>query len=179
MRSLKILDRSPAENAKLMSRTKAAPGTARRSVAGRRLLLPTEHKLWGAGGARASRAVCRAGHRSREAQCCLEAALQTFTTLTAQFEIGRTHLDLAVLAQSQGNLAVAITHLRTAHGVFETLRVPPYVERTAQLARALGIASEVLSTPAYCDVSPTLNDTVYSAGPPLDRILRNAYGREQ
>ena len=72
---------------------------------------------------------------------------QTFTALTAQFEMGRTHLDLAALAQAQGNLAVAATPLHTAHGLFEVLQVPRYVERTAQLARALGGASEVIPTP--------------------------------
>jgi len=82
-----------------------------------------------------------------EAQGCLEAALQTFTALSARFEIGRTHLDLAVLAQAQGNLAVAATHLHTAHGLFEALQVPRYIERTAQLARALGVASDVIPTP--------------------------------
>ena len=61
--------------------------------------------------------------------------------------MGRTHLDLAALAQAQGNLAVATTHLRTAHGLFETLRVHRYIERTAQLAKALGVASEVIPTP--------------------------------
>ena len=82
-----------------------------------------------------------------EAQCRLEEALQTFTALPARFEIGRTHLDLAVLAQAQGNLAVAATHLHTAHGLFEALQVPRYSERTAQFARALGVASDVIPTP--------------------------------
>jgi class 3 adenylate cyclase/tetratricopeptide (TPR) repeat protein len=121
--------------------------------------------------------IAQASDSLEEAQRCLAEALRTFIALTAQFEMGRTHLDLAALAQAQGNLAVATTHLHTAHGLFETLQVPHYVERTAQLARALGVASEVIPTPAYCDVSPTLKDTVYSAGRPLDRTVRKEYGR--
>ena len=93
--------------------------------------------------------IAQARDTLEEAQGCLEAALQTFTTLTAQFEMGRTHLDLAALAQAQGNLAVATMHLHTAYGFFETLRVPRYSERTAQLTRALGVASEVRTTPEY------------------------------
>jgi class 3 adenylate cyclase/tetratricopeptide (TPR) repeat protein len=89
--------------------------------------------------------IAQASDSLEEAQRRLEEALRTFATLAAQFEMGRTHLDLAALAQAQGNLVVVTTHLRTAHGLFETLRVPHYVERTAQLARALGVASGVTS----------------------------------
>ena len=87
--------------------------------------------------------IAQARNTLEEAQGCFEKALQTFTALTAQFEMGRTHLDLAALAQAQGNLAVAATHLHTAHGLFEALQVPRYIE----LARALRGASDVILTP--------------------------------
>jgi class 3 adenylate cyclase/tetratricopeptide (TPR) repeat protein len=123
--------------------------------------------------------IAQARDNLKEARRCLEEALQTFTTLAARFEMARTHLDLAALAQAQGNLTVAITHLRTAYGLFTILRVPHYIERTAQLIRALDVASEIIPTPAYCDVSPALKSAAYSARLPLDRTVRKAYGRGQ
>jgi hypothetical protein len=77
--------------------------------------------------------------RLAEADSSLYAALQTFAAMQARFEEGRTHLSFAELAQAWGNLAVVTTHLRAAHGLFETLQVPCYVERTAQLAGAFGV----------------------------------------
>ena len=61
--------------------------------------------------------------------------------LSAQYELGRTHLDLATLAHTQGNRAAVATSLTTARTLFETLQVPTYVERTAQLARAFEVSS--------------------------------------
>lgn len=70
-----------------------------------------------------------------EAHTHLREALETFIRIHAQFEAGRTHLDLAGLAQAQGNRDAVATHLSRAHSLFKALRVPKYVERTEQLAR--------------------------------------------
>ena len=76
------------------------------------------------------------GHLA-EAAAMLQEALATFTTIHAQFEAGRTHLDLA--AHAQGNLGAATAHLTHAHGMFTSLQVPHYVERTIYLTREYGI----------------------------------------
>jgi class 3 adenylate cyclase/DNA-binding winged helix-turn-helix (wHTH) protein/tetratricopeptide (TPR) repeat protein len=75
-----------------------------------------------------------------EAESHLREALTTFTAVQAHFEIGRTHLDLAELAHDQGNRQAVTVHLTAAYHLFTVLRVPAYVERTAQRARALGLA---------------------------------------
>jgi hypothetical protein len=69
----------------------------------------------------------------------LKEALSTFAAMQAGFEVGRTHLALAKLAQRQDNRAEVILHLSEAHHLFTALRVPVYVERTAQYASALGL----------------------------------------
>jgi tetratricopeptide (TPR) repeat protein len=69
----------------------------------------------------------------------LSEALSTFTAMQADFEVGRTHLALAKLAQRQDNRAEVILHLSEAHHLFTTLDVPVYVERTTQYASGLGL----------------------------------------
>lgn len=91
----------------------------------------------------AQRALGRIAHASgalAEAEISYIDALETFTTLSAQYELGRTHLDLATLAHTQGKLAVVATYLTTVRTLFETLQVPPYVERTVQLVRAFEVS---------------------------------------
>jgi hypothetical protein len=46
---------------------------------------------------------------------------------------------VTALTQALGQQAEAATHLQAAHTLFMELRVPWYVERTAQLARELKI----------------------------------------
>jgi tetratricopeptide (TPR) repeat protein len=74
-----------------------------------------------------------------EAETHLKEARATFESIHARFLAGRTHLDLAAVAHAQGNLAAGATHLREAHSLFTRLRVPEYVERTAQAARQFGV----------------------------------------
>ena len=75
-----------------------------------------------------------------EAETHLTATLQIFTAMQAGFQAGRTRLDLATLAHAQGDQETVVTHLKAAQALFRTLRVPKYVERTAHLARALGVS---------------------------------------
>jgi class 3 adenylate cyclase/DNA-binding winged helix-turn-helix (wHTH) protein/tetratricopeptide (TPR) repeat protein len=77
----------------------------------------------------------------------LREALSTFTAMQADFEVGRTHLILAELAQQQDNRAEIILHLSEAHHLFTTLGVPVYVERTTQYASTLGLAFAAPATP--------------------------------
>jgi hypothetical protein len=70
----------------------------------------------------------------------LYAALQSFATMSARFEVGRTHLTLVELAHVQGDQEALATHLKEAYALFRALQVPKYVERTAQLAERFGVS---------------------------------------
>jgi hypothetical protein len=84
----------------------------------------------------------------------LQDALDTFTAIHARFEAGRTHLDLAALAHTQGNQDGATAHLTQAQALFTALQVPRYVERTAYLARAYGITLRASSPEAPTEGQP-------------------------
>jgi tetratricopeptide (TPR) repeat protein len=73
------------------------------------------------------------------AEAHLAEALETFGSITARFEAARTHLDLAELTATRGGLDAAAAHLKQARGIFTSLRVSTYVERTAACATALGL----------------------------------------
>ena len=75
-----------------------------------------------------------------EAETHLDEALQIFHSLQARYDLGRTHLDLAAVAHAQGKKAESAMHLGEAHRLFVASRVPKYVERTEQLAKAFGVA---------------------------------------
>jgi len=74
-----------------------------------------------------------------EAETYFQAALQTFTAMSARFEIGRTHLARADLAYAQENRTAAAQHLHEAHRLFVALRVPRFVVQTVQRARTFGV----------------------------------------
>jgi tetratricopeptide (TPR) repeat protein len=73
-----------------------------------------------------------------QAETHLKGALDTFTSIQARFEAGRTHLSLAEVAYAQGNQAGVTTSLREAQELFRALRVWKYVARTEELARGFG-----------------------------------------
>jgi tetratricopeptide (TPR) repeat protein len=73
-----------------------------------------------------------------EAESHLSEALQTFTAMTARFEMGRTHLLFAELAHASGNCTAATAHLHDAWQLFAALPVKKYVERTEQIAEKWG-----------------------------------------
>jgi len=94
---------------------------------------------WGIG--LAQRTLGRIAHTRgdlAEAARHLQDALATFDAMEAQYDLARTHLDLASLAHSQGNQDTATMHLSTAHAWFKKLQIPKWVERTEQLAREYG-----------------------------------------
>jgi class 3 adenylate cyclase/tetratricopeptide (TPR) repeat protein len=74
-----------------------------------------------------------------EAETYLKDALQTFTAMSARFEVGRTHLSLAALAHMQGAPEATSRHLQQAYDLFRLLHVPRYTARTAEQASALGV----------------------------------------
>jgi hypothetical protein len=83
--------------------------------------------------------MAQADGDSAAAEHWLKDALTTFSAMQARFEVGRTHLVLAELAQRQDNRAEVILHLSEAHHLFTTLEIPVYVERTTQYASQLGL----------------------------------------
>jgi hypothetical protein len=70
----------------------------------------------------------------------LYGALATFTDMPARFEVGRTHLSLARLAEVRGDRERVTLHLTEAHHVFTMLRVPRYRTHTEALAASLGLS---------------------------------------
>jgi tetratricopeptide (TPR) repeat protein len=75
-----------------------------------------------------------------EAESHLYDALITFTDMPARFEVGRTHLSLAKLAEARGDRERVTLHLTEAHHAFTVLRVPGYRARTEALASRLGLS---------------------------------------
>lgn len=110
-------------------------------LANQGLKITTRAKYWyGVGfGHRALGRIALAKSALNEAEMRLTGALQTFAGIEAQFEAGRTRLDLAAVAHTHGNREIARTQLKEAYRLFRALEVPRYVERTEQLARQLGI----------------------------------------
>jgi hypothetical protein len=83
--------------------------------------------------------IAQASGSFAEAGVHLREAFQTFTSIQARFEVGRTHLDLAALAHVVGNREATATHLTEAHALFTALQVPKYVARAEQWARECGV----------------------------------------
>ncbi len=83
--------------------------------------------------------IAQAKDDHAEAAIQLGEALRIFASIEARYDIGRTHLDLAQLAHAQEQQAEAATHLKKAHSLFVASRIPRYVERTEQLAKAFEV----------------------------------------
>jgi len=62
-------------------------------------------------------------------------ALQAFETVESEFEIARTHLDLAALARARDDARSTATHLAEAARHFRTLGVTRWVERVEERIR--------------------------------------------
>jgi hypothetical protein len=75
-----------------------------------------------------------------EAEAGLRAALETSEGIRARYEVARTRLDLAELADVQGLRGPAVAHLQAARALFVALRVPRCVERVDRFAEKLGAA---------------------------------------
>jgi len=83
--------------------------------------------------------IAQASGAHSEAKSHFNEALDTFSSIAARFEVGRTHLNLAAVAHAEGNREVVTRHLQEAYDLFRALRVPKYVERTAQLTSPYGV----------------------------------------
>ena len=57
----------------------------------------------------------------------------------ARFELGRTHLDFALLRRLQDDNEAAARHLATAHSHFSALRTPKYITRVQDTAAEMGV----------------------------------------
>ncbi|HTG33387.1 MAG TPA: adenylate/guanylate cyclase domain-containing protein [Thermoanaerobaculia bacterium] len=68
----------------------------------------------------------------------LEAALESFQSIQAPFEMGRTRLELALV--SGAGSEEAARQLGEARRIFTELRLPGYVEKAERLARELAVA---------------------------------------
>jgi hypothetical protein len=86
-----------------------------------------------------------------EAERYLNEALATFAAMSAHFEVGRTHLALAELAQGQNSREAATLHVTEAHHLFITLRVPAYVQRTVHYASHYGLVCTAPVAPLASD----------------------------
>jgi tetratricopeptide (TPR) repeat protein len=75
-----------------------------------------------------------------EAETHFQAALQLHTTTERRSRMGAMLLDLARLAHAQGHPEAVTTHLHEALTLFSALHLPRWVERTTQLASALGVS---------------------------------------
>lgn len=83
--------------------------------------------------------VAQAEGALAEAKRYLDEAQQTYTAIQGRYWIGRTHLDLAILAHAQGHRDTATMHANSAQALFMALHIPRYVERTQQFASACGL----------------------------------------
>jgi ATP/maltotriose-dependent transcriptional regulator MalT len=78
--------------------------------------------------------------RGQGAEACLTDALHTFTTMSAHFEVGRTHLALAELAHHQGKHQATTLHFNNAYTLFQHLQLPFYGEHTNARATVLAVS---------------------------------------
>jgi hypothetical protein len=83
--------------------------------------------------------IALAQERWEDATTRLTTAQDTFTTMRARFEVGRTHLALADLAQAQQHHALLAIHLTAALTLFRRLRVPAYATQVTTRARGAGL----------------------------------------
>jgi len=88
---------------------------------------------------RARGRVAQAAGAVAEAEADFQSASEQFAETDARFELGRTHLDFAVLRRVQGDKDAAARHLAEAHSHFSALRVPRYIARAQDAASEMGV----------------------------------------
>jgi class 3 adenylate cyclase/tetratricopeptide (TPR) repeat protein len=84
--------------------------------------------------------IARAEGDTMEARRNFDGAISAFGAIGARFELARTHLDVAALAQTQGDRENLAKHLKEARELFSALQVPKYVERAGRLGEQLGLS---------------------------------------
>lgn len=115
------------------------------ALQGLTIALETPYRAGTAWAQRTLGRTAQAAGALEEAEHYLKEALSTFTAIQARFEVGRTYLALAELAQRQSNREAVILHLTAARQLFIALRVPTYVQHAEQCARELALSFSVLS----------------------------------
>jgi predicted ATPase/class 3 adenylate cyclase len=109
------------------------------ALQGLRLASETPYRTGTAWAQRTLGRIAQAAGALEEAEGCLTEALTIFAAMQARFEVGRTHLSLAELAQRRGHRDAMILHLTAAYSLFTAWHVPVYAQHTVQRARALGL----------------------------------------
>jgi class 3 adenylate cyclase/tetratricopeptide (TPR) repeat protein len=98
------------------------------------------HFRYGTGLAqRALGRIARTAGQFAEAEGWLQDAVDTFRSLQAPFEVGRSQLDLALAARQAGDSAKAAGQLGEALNLFAELGAHRFVETSERLARDLGV----------------------------------------
>jgi hypothetical protein len=67
-------------------------------------------------------------------------ALSIFRAIGAQFELARTHLELATVAKTTGDAEALRSSLLQAHRIFLELPAPKYLERVRRLGEGTGLS---------------------------------------
>jgi class 3 adenylate cyclase/tetratricopeptide (TPR) repeat protein len=81
--------------------------------------------------------IARDNGSHNEAAAHFEEALTTFTSIGAQFEIGRMRLELADLTAGRGDRAIALMHAEAAHAALRDLDAPIHLSRAQRRAAEL------------------------------------------
>ena len=97
-----------------------------------------QHKLYQAIAHRAWGVAHRLAGEYSQAEARLTQALELFGRLETRWQIGRTHVELAALAESRAEPAQARAHLTQAAEAFEALEAAPALARTRAALQALG-----------------------------------------
>lgn len=87
--------------------------------------------------------IARARGDPVQARRNFDEAVTILTSIGARFELARTHLELAEIAEASSEREVAAAQLRAARAYFVDLQVPKYVERANRLSERLAISSRV------------------------------------
>jgi tetratricopeptide (TPR) repeat protein len=108
------------------------------------LQITTRVFRFGVGAQRILGRITRARGEFNDAERHSTQALETFASIDARFEVGRSHLALAELARDRGNPDAAAKSLHEAYRMFQALGLPRYLERTERLAQETDISISAL-----------------------------------
>ena len=127
------------------------------ALQGLRIASETPYRTGSAWAQRTLGRIAQAAGALEETEARLTEALTTFTAMQAHFEVGRTHLSLAELAQRRGHRDVIVLHLTAAYSLFTAWHVPVYAQHTAQWARALGLTCAEPVSPTASNPEDSIN----------------------
>jgi tetratricopeptide (TPR) repeat protein len=96
-----------------------------------------QHQLYLGVARRAEGVARRLSGDLDEAQGCFQQAADVFAKLETNWQLGRTHVEMAEMEQSQANPAAAEQHLKLALSAFEALGAAPDAARAREALKAL------------------------------------------